>query len=205
MIAAERRDLADLIESLTAEQLDTPSLCQAWTVKQVAGHLVAAVAAQRRLFVPLMVRTGFNIHKANALLAREIAGRPAAELAAALRDHAQPVGRPPPIVGYDGQLTDLHVHGQDMRRPLGVPHHLRPDGLRVSLDFLVSRRAVGFVAKRRLAGLRFLATDLDWAWGDGPVVQGAAEAVMLALTGRPIVLAELAGDGLTMLRDRLTR
>ena len=35
-IAAERRRIADLVESLTPEQLETPSLCAGWTVRQVA-------------------------------------------------------------------------------------------------------------------------------------------------------------------------
>ena len=37
-IAAERRRTADLIEALSPAQLDTPSLCGDWTVRQVAGH-----------------------------------------------------------------------------------------------------------------------------------------------------------------------
>jgi uncharacterized protein (TIGR03083 family) len=202
MIADERCRVADLVDSLNPQQLDAPSLCGQWTVKQVAGHLFAAVAAPRWLFVPLMVRSGFNIHKANARLAQKMAGRPAADLAAGLRANAENRFRPP-IVGYPGQLTDLQVHGQDMRRPLGLPHGLRPDRLRVSLDFLVSGRAPGFVPKRRPAGLRFAATDLDWAWGTGPVVRGTGEALTLALTGRTGVLAELEGDGVAVLRDRL--
>nr|BFE71401.1 hypothetical protein GCM10020092_047020 [Actinoplanes digitatis] len=95
------------------------------------------------------------------------------------------------------------MHGQDIRRLLGLPHDLRPDRLRVSLDFLVGGRAVGFLPKRRPAGLRFEATDVDWSWGGGPLVRGTAEAVMLALTGRRAVLAELSGDGVAELRCRV--
>jgi uncharacterized protein (TIGR03083 family) len=202
MIAAERRRIADLAESLSPEQLEVPSLCGSWTVKQVLGHLVAAVAAPRRLLLPTLLRTRFNIHKANAELARLVARRPVGDLAAALRANA---GNPfrPPIVGHPGQLTDLQVHGQDIRRPLGLPHGLDPDRLRVSLDFLVGGRAVGFVPKGRPAGLRFEATDQDWSWGSGPVVRGTGEALALALTGRGIVLAELDGDGVPQLRSRL--
>jgi uncharacterized protein (TIGR03083 family) len=202
MIADERRRIADLVDSLSPQQLDTPSLCGEWTVKQVAGHLLAAVAAPRRLLLQMMLRSGFNIHRANARLALLVARRSAADLAAGLRENAENPFRPP-IVGYPGQLTDLQVHGQDMRRPLGLPHGLRPDRLTVSLDFLVGGRAPGFVPKGRPAGLRFEATDLDWAWGTGPVVRGPAEAVMLALTGRTVVLSELDGDGVATLRHRL--
>jgi len=77
MIADERRRVADLVDSLSPQQLDAPSLCEQWSVRHVAAHLFAAVAAPRRLFLPLLLRTGFNIHKANARLAQLMAGRPA--------------------------------------------------------------------------------------------------------------------------------
>ena len=204
MIADERRRAADLIDSLTVKQLDTPSLCGAWTVRQVAAHLVAPFAARRRWFLPLIVRSGFNLHKANARLAERIA-RPADQISALLRENAETPYRAP-RVGYLGQLTDLQVHGQDIRRPLGLPHELRPDRLRASLDFLAHRRAVGFFVPRGLtSGLRFEATDLGWASGNGRVVRGEAEALLLALTGRSVVLPELAGDGVPTLRERLAR
>ncbi|GAA4607978.1 uncharacterized protein (TIGR03083 family) [Actinoplanes octamycinicus] len=202
MIAEERRRTADLVESLDTEQLRTPSLCGAWTVKQVMGHLVAAVAGANGSAFLLLVRNGFRLHRANAQLAAKMAERPAGELAAMLREHAEDPFCPP-IVGYPGQLTDLQVHGQDIRRPLGLPHDLRPDRLRVSLDFLVGGRAVGFVPRRRPAGLRFEATDVGWSWGSGPAVRGPAEAVMLALTGRRVALAELSGDGVAEFARRI--
>lgn len=202
MIADERRRLADLVDALNPEQLNTPSLCAGWSVQQVVGHLVAAVAASNLAALKLLARSGFSIHKANARLAVQTADRPAGELAALLREHADNPFRPP-IVGYPGQLTDLQVHGQDIRRPLGLPADLRPERLRVSLDFLVGGRAVGFVPKQRPAGLRIEASDLDWAWGDGPLVRGTGEAVMLALTGRRVALAELEGDGVAEMRARV--
>ncbi|MEU4155152.1 maleylpyruvate isomerase family mycothiol-dependent enzyme [Actinoplanes sp. NPDC026670] len=204
MIIDERRRTADLVESLDSEQLNAGSLCDAWSVKEVIGHLVAAVATPNSSAVLLLVRSGFRIHRANARLAVMMAGRPADELAELLRAHADDPFRPP-IVGYPGQLTDLQVHGQDIRRPLGLPHDLQPERLRVSLDFLVGGRAVGFVPKRRPAGLRFEATDMDWAWGDGPRILGTAEAVMLALTGRHAALADLSGDGVAELTNRTAR
>ncbi|GAA3940762.1 maleylpyruvate isomerase family mycothiol-dependent enzyme [Actinoplanes auranticolor] len=202
-IADERRRVADLVDSLTPEQLETPSLCGRWTVKQVAGHLLAAISKAPVPLLPLIARSGFNIHKANARLAELMAQRSPAELARGLRDNAENPFRAP-IVGYPGQLTDLQVHGQDMRRPLGLPHGLRLERLRVSLDFLVGGRAVGFTPRRRVAGLRFEAADLDWSAGAGPLVTGPAEALMLAMTGRGVALSELDGPGVPILRNRLS-
>ncbi|MDG4800708.1 maleylpyruvate isomerase family mycothiol-dependent enzyme [Micromonospora sp. WMMD980] len=201
MIAAERRRTADLIDSLTPAQLDTPSLCGAWTVREVAGHLVSPLVEPPWRLLPLLVGAGFRPHVANARLARRVARRPPGELAAALREHAEHRFRPP-VVGWPGQLTDLQVHGQDIRRPLGLPADLDPDRLRISLDFLTGGRAVGFVDRRRVAGLRFEATDLGWSAGDGPVVRGPGAALLLALTGRRAALADLTGEGVATLAAR---
>jgi uncharacterized protein (TIGR03083 family) len=137
-VADERRRVADLVEYLSPAQLETPSLCGDWTVKQVAGHLLAAVDSPPTGLLPMMLRSGFNLHRANARIAQLMADRPADKLADALRRNAENPFKPP-IVGYPGQLTDLQVHGQDMRRPLGLPHGLHLDRLRISLDFLVAR------------------------------------------------------------------
>jgi uncharacterized protein (TIGR03083 family) len=203
-IADERRRIADLVDSLTPEQLAVPSLCGEWTVKDVAGHLLAAVDSPPGALLRLTVRNGFRLHRANAQLATVVAARPAAELAARLKANAENPFRPP-VVGWPGQLTDLQVHGQDMRRPLGLPHGLRLDRLRESLTFLTGGRAVGFTPKSRLRGLRFEATDLDWTSGDGPVLAGPAEALMMAMTGRTVAIGELDGPGVPVLRDRLAR
>jgi len=57
-IADERRRVANLVDSLSPEQLATPSLCGDWTVKQVAGHLLAALG---RPAVPLLDGPGVPI------------------------------------------------------------------------------------------------------------------------------------------------
>jgi len=203
-IADERRRIADLVDALSPQQLDAPSLCGEWTVKEVAGHLLAAISKSPVPLLPLIAKNGFRIHKANAQLAVLMAQQPAAQLAQALRDKAEHPFKPP-IVGYPGQLTDLQVHGQDMRRPLGLPHGLQLERLKASLEFLTGGRAVGFAPKRRLAGLRFEASDLNWFSGVGPLVAGPAEALMLAMCGRDVALSELDGPGVRVLEGRLRR
>ena len=203
-IADERRRIADLVDSLEPRQLDTPSLCGEWTVKEVAGHLLAAVAKPPVPLPRLLARNGFRLHKANAQLAILMADQPAPALAQALRDNAENTFEPP-IVGYAGQLTDLQVHGQDMRRPLGLPHGLRLERLKVSLEFLTGGRALGFTPRRRVAGLRFEASDLNWFSGVGPLVAGPAEALVMAMCGRSVALRELDGPGVRVLEGRLTQ
>ena len=43
-VAAERRKIADLIDTLDEDALATPSLCAGWDVKTVAAHLVSVFA-----------------------------------------------------------------------------------------------------------------------------------------------------------------
>ena len=50
-------------------------------------------------------------------------------------------------------------------------------------------------------GLRLEATDIGWSWGDGALVAGAGEAVMMGLAGRQSVLEELTGPGVSQLRE----
>lgn len=40
-VATERRSIATMVESLSADQLATESLCAGWDVKTVAAHLVS--------------------------------------------------------------------------------------------------------------------------------------------------------------------
>jgi len=48
-----------------------------------------------------------------------------------------------------------------------------------------------------------VADDLDWPHGHGPEVRGAAEALMLVLTRRPVGPDELTGAGVAQLYARL--
>ncbi|WP_164466119.1 maleylpyruvate isomerase family mycothiol-dependent enzyme [Actinoplanes teichomyceticus] len=204
MIADERRRMAELIESLQPGQLRARSLCAAWTVHEVAAHLCAPWTLSLRRAAPALLRNGFRVHRANAEMVRELAADLTAdEIGRELRAHAE-FSLAPPVVGPLGQLTDLQVHGQDIRRPLGLARELVPERVRLSLEFLASPKARGsFVPRGRLEGLRFIATDVAWEHGWGLTVRGTGEALLLALTGRPVVLDELDGSGVAALRARI--
>ena len=57
-------------------------------------------------------------------------------------------------------------------------------------------------AQRPTARIRFRATDVDWASGDGPEVSGPMVSLVLAMTGRKGAHADLAGEGLATLAQR---
>ena len=99
-------------------------------------------------------------------------------------------------------FVDKLIHGQDIRRPLGIERVIPVDHLTAALDAMP--RIGGFLKSKRVAkGLRLVATDVDHTVGDGPEVRGPAEAIVLALSGRPVGLPELQGAGVATLRDRI--
>ncbi|MBX7070737.1 MAG: maleylpyruvate isomerase family mycothiol-dependent enzyme, partial [Microthrixaceae bacterium] len=96
-------------------------------------------------------------------------------------------------------FLDHFVHEQDIRRPLGLPAPNDASLLRAALDAAVSVRSPVFAPAKRVKGLSLEATDIDWSHGDGPVVRGPAEALVMAAAGRTVAVTELEGDGVARL------
>jgi uncharacterized protein (TIGR03083 family) len=202
LTAIERRRAADMFDGLDDEQWGAPSLCSQWTVRDVAGHLVGPFCMSTWRFVLGAVASA-GFHRYSVKMSRELAKRPTAELVATLRANAEHRFAPPGT-GPLAPLTDLAVHTRDVARPLGLPASASLDAWRAVLDFLASAKAKrGFVARGRLNGLRFTATDQQWDVGEGPQVLGASEALALAIAGRAAALDDVGGEGLATLSARI--
>ena len=199
-IATARRTLADQLEALTPEQWATQSLCAAWSVRDVVAHLVMPHKVTMARFLITVVRNGGSFARANIALTATEAVRPPEDLIRDLRGFAGSRFAPP---GLDSAapLTDVLVHGQDIRVPLALPDPNPIEAWTAVLDFLVSRRARrGFVGA--LPAVRWAATDGDWAHGTGPEVRGPAAALALAITGRTARIGELSGPGVPAVAGR---
>ncbi len=201
-VADERRKIAALIDDLDDAQLATPSLCTGWDVKTVAAHLVSVFADSFWVFQWTAIRCG-GVHRAIDELARRRAQQPASQIVACLRQGADHQ-LSPPITGPRSGLTDVLVHGGDIRIPLGRPFEPDPQLCAVALDFLTGVRALGFVPFGRLRGIRLQASDIDRSWGSGAEIRGPVRALLLAATGRDALFDRLGGPGLPVLRNRLT-
>lgn len=199
--SANRRQLADFFDGLAGDQLEVRSLCDAWTVREVLGHLIMPLAGSTGGFVRELVRARGSLDRASVAVARDLARRPVAEMTALLRDRADHHGRAPGV-GPMGQMADGCLHLRDCARPLGLPDTVGLDDWRMLLDWLPSG-VPGLVPKRRADGLRLTADDQDWAWGTGEPVAGPSEALAMALAGRGTALADLRGPGVAVLRERL--
>ena len=202
-IADERRSLAALMSRLTGEQQAAQSLCHGWRVHDVLAHLVVPLEVSTPKFVRTMLACRGDFDRANVRLTSEQARRPFDELIEVLRQKADSRFTPPGS-GPEAPLTDLLVHGLDIRWPLGLPREIPEVRLRTSLTWLTAAPVDGLVPKGALDGLRFAADDIGWAHGDGPTVSGTAEALLLAISGRTTALGHLSGDGAPTLHGRLT-
>jgi hypothetical protein len=78
--------------------------------------------------------------------------------------------------------------------PLGIDHPLDPDVAAVAAE-RVWTMGWPFHAKRRLRGLRLVATDSSWSAGDGVEVHGPTQSLLLTITGRPAGTTHLFGPG----------
>lgn len=200
VIHAERGALADDLSSLSDAQWQTPSQCTGWTVHDLLAHMLATARMTKGKFFGKFAGAGFSFDK---MAQKEIeeygAGGPAATLAA-FRDAQNASTSPPGPV--DSWLGETLIHGEDIRRPLGIKHEYPTDAVVRVLDFYKkSNLIVG--AKKRIAGLTLRATDADWSTGSGAEVSGPAMSLVLAMTGRSGALADLSGDGVETLRSRM--
>ena len=201
-VAAERRVIADVIDGLSPDQLATPSLCVGWDVKTVAAHLVSDIVDGFWGFLANGIRHG-GVDRGIDLLARRRAQAPAAEIAQELRNGADRRVSPP-VTGPLSGLTDVLVHGADIRIPLAVPYQPNPEHVARVLDFLTSPTQLGFFPQRRLRGIALRDGETGRTWGEGELIHGAAPALMLAVCGRTIAADQLTGPGLAILQSRLT-
>ena len=195
VLASEQAALAAVLQDLSADQWDQPSLCPDWTIREVVTHLSFHIH-----------RDGFReTYGSSTKYQAILAERAGANTTEGLRAW---FGSPVPSAAARSaiNLAELVIHGQDVRRPLGLGHSF-PDAVVVDcLDQCTSVSGNLFIVgrPRRLGrGLRLEATDGDWARGHGPLVTGPAEALLMAVAGRAPAVDDLQGDGVSVLAGRL--
>lgn len=201
VIHRERAALADLLETLTPEQWEHPSLCEGWSVRDVAAHVISAPEATVGQIAGAVVRAKGSFDRANHDFAQRLSRRPTEAIIADYR-RLDGSRRCAPGTTYNEAMVDVLVHTQDIAIPLGRSHEMPRDAAQ-ALAERYCRRSFPFNAKRRLAGCRLEATDTDWSSGQGALVRGPVAALLLLVTGRPVALSRLDGDGLPLVRKRL--
>jgi uncharacterized protein (TIGR03083 family) len=192
MARAEREEFAALLEGLTPQQWESPTLCDQWRVREVAVHTVSYDELSTAGLVGRLLKGRLNTDRINAIGVADYADRAPEQITAMIRAHAEPHGL---TGGFGGKiaLTDGMIHQQDIRRSIGIRRTIDPERLRTALDF--ARFAPTIRGAWRARGVRLVASDLDWSHGTGPEVRGTGEALLMAMAGRRAALDDLDGPG----------
>ncbi|MGV1010487.1 MAG: maleylpyruvate isomerase family mycothiol-dependent enzyme [Dermatophilaceae bacterium] len=204
----QRARTVALLERLTDEQWEHPSLCAGWTVRHVAAHLtlqrqhvgdiVRFITNHPRLLGSFTLNR--TIHDSAVLQA----ALPTDELVALIRSG---IGsrRHNVFVTPRETLIDSLVHAQDIAIPLGIDVQMRTAAAVIAATRIWDTRRswLGSVFRQLpLDGYRLAATDADWSVGAGPQVCGPIAALVLLLTGRGVALERLEGQGAAQLRGQ---
>lgn len=200
LIRAERVALIGDLENLSDAQWSTQSLCSAWTVRDVLAHMTTTAKMTPGRFFGRFAGTGFQFNAMNQKGVNEELGATPADTLAGFKAQLDRTTAPPGPL--DAMVGEVVIHGQDIRRPLGIAHTYQPEALSLVGDFVI-RGNLLLGGKRRATGLTLVATDVDWTRGTGPEVRGPLASIILALTGRKAGLADLSGDGLPTLTGRI--
>jgi uncharacterized protein (TIGR03083 family) len=199
MIAAERRELAEVLDGLTEVQWEQPSLCPGWTVRHLAAHQTMPFRYSTGRFLRELARAAGRFDRMADAVARRDGMLPPSDLTAALRDNADHPWKPPGQ-GLDAPLTHDVVHGLDVTDALGVGREVPAERLLPVLERLAtssSRRYFGV----GLDDVELRADDLGWTSGSGPPLVGRGQDLVLLLAGRPIGAERFAGAGVDRLEE----
>lgn len=197
-----RTELVSTLADLTPEQWATPSLCDGWTVRDVAGHLtmlgmstiqLAGLATRHPGGTNALIRNG----------SRTIARRSStAELTTKIRAL---IGNRHtfPWLGVAEVHLDILAHTLDITQPLGIDPGLPVAHLEVAADntlaVLGGRKGKVF-ARLPLERVTLRADDTGWTHGAGPEVSGRMQDLFLVVTGRRAGLDGVTGPGVAALR-----
>lgn len=182
-VDAERAALADLLSGLTDDEWSTPSVCPGWTVRDVAAHVISSPQARVLPVLTGMIRARGDFNRFVFQDARRAGAQYSGEeIVAQYRRFAgsrrHPVGTAPA-----DPLLDVLVHTQDIVVPLGLSHEMPLEAAVVAADRIWSK-SFPFKARKRLAGVRLVASDIDWSAGQGSEIRGPIAELLLLLSGR---------------------
>ena len=197
LVHAERRALIAGLGHLDDPQWEEPSLCEGWSVHDVAAHLVDNALTTKLSVIVDMARARFDFDRQNANGMRRSRGATPQDTLERLRHAASRTSGPP--APLDTRLVEEIVHGEDIRRVVGLKRDYPDEAVARSLLQQTRMPASFGGAKELVTHVRLTATDLDLTVGDGPEVKGPALALLLAITGRRVALSDLAGPGVAVL------
>lgn len=201
-IDRQRLRVADLLDDLDAPEWERPSLCEAWTIRDVAAHLTLQQLTLPKMFLVVLRNPG-GLNGIIRRAAKRRARQPVEDYAGQIRVM---VGSRVHNIGITPRetLTDILVHGLDIAIPLGRDLEIPAAAAAWSAQRVWSYGGRGLArvfADTPVRDLRLVATDTDFTVGTGPEIRGPVAALLLLLTGRTAWLDRLEGPGVGQLRS----
>jgi uncharacterized protein (TIGR03083 family) len=191
---AERAALADDLATLTDDAWTQPSLCGLWNVEEVVAHLTAAASLGRVRWMSSVIGARFDFDKHNARGLAQHRGRSPAETLARFQ---AVIPRTSSTFGpKEAWLGEVIIHGQDIRRPVGIDYSPPIDTLTHLAAFL-ARTNFTVATKAAVKGVSLHAVDGPFVTGTGPLVEGTTLALIMAMAGRTTYRQELTGPGVS--------
>jgi uncharacterized protein (TIGR03083 family) len=191
-IAAERRAFSAVLAALPEQAWDTPSLCSGWRVREVVAHMTMPLRFSAPRFAGEMLRSRGNFNRMADRVARRDAQAPTGTLLDGWRTNENRRWKPPGG-GLKGALTHDVVHGLDITIPLGIEHPVSEPALRVVLSNATSPLSLKHFGLD-LTGTRLEADDVEWAFGNGEPLRGAARHLLMVLMDRRLPPGVLRGE-----------
>ncbi|GIF63544.1 hypothetical protein Ais01nite_15790 [Asanoa ishikariensis] len=198
-VHAERAALAADLAGLDDKQWAHPTLCGDWVVEEVVAHLTAGARINMARWLVSIVGARFNADLHNQRRMAEHRGATPAETLELFRQVS--TSTTAPTRDTAAWLGEVVVHGEDIRRPLGLSY-TPPVATVTEVARFFASRDFTVSGKTMAKGLRLEATDGPFATGTGQVVSGTTLALTMAMAGRAVYADELTGPGAPILRER---
>lgn len=193
----ERAALIPDLRDLGPHDWDAESGCRRWRFRDVVAHLVDTAATTPTTFLRGMVRAGFDFDRQNELGVERYRDKQSDELISLLvqvRDRTY--GPPRFMTPLATRLVEEIVHGEDIRRPLGLHREYQPEDLQMAIEYQVATSVRIGGAREKLVGVMLVADDIDWTHCQGSVVTGPALEILMLVCGRPPRSGVVTGPGL---------
>lgn len=192
-VHTEREALISDLGNLSSSKWNTPSSCKGWTIHDVLAHLVDDAKTTKPGFILKLILAGFNFDRLNQRgVVRERRTNPEETLAAFRAASKRTTSAPAPLAS---RLVEIVVHGEDIRRPLGIAHEYPTEAVVQAIEYQLQTSQSMGGSKERSEGLKLIATDADWIHGTGEEVRGKGIDILIALTGRTVPESALTGEG----------
>ena len=189
----ERGALFEDLQSLDPAAWMEPSPCPGWDVHDVLAHLIDSAKTTRLGFISRLIAAGFDFDKDNARGIAKEKRRDPEETLVAFGEAISLTNTPPADLAT--RLVEAYVHGEDIRRVLGIHGNYPTHQLLTALSYQLRTSVKMGGGKELAAGWKLVATDADFEYGQGPQVYGSVLALLLAVSGRPVKAQELTGVG----------